>query len=126
MPVGCDVDHRETGEATLSFRLDEKELTVMTRFAWSFRGVVVSVAVVALVAVAATISIGLAYPEPVSSGALGPDWQCTRLAMVLTSCARVARTETVATVAAKETAKDPAKDLLCRRGTAWRSASTSR
>ncbi len=94
----------------------------MTRFAWSFRGVVVSVAVVALVVVAATVSIGLAYPEPISSGALGPDWQCTRLAMVLTSCAQVVRTEAVATVAAKEAAKDP----LCRRGTAWRSASTFR
>jgi hypothetical protein len=96
----------------------KKELTVMTRFAWSFRGVVLSVAVVALVVVVAAVSIGLAYPEPVSSGALGPDWQCTRLALGLTSCARVARTEPTTTVAAREP--------LCRRGTAWRSASTFR
>jgi hypothetical protein len=118
MRVGCDVDHRETGAATLSSGLDEEELTVMTRFAWSVRGVVASVAVVTLVATAAAVSIGLAYPEQVSSGALGPDWQCTRLALVFTSCARVARAEPAATVAAK--------DELCRRGTAWRSASTSR
>jgi hypothetical protein len=90
----------------------------MTHFGWSFRGVVMSVAVVTLVVVAAAVSIGLAYPEPVSSGALGPDWQCTRLALVFTSCAQVARAEVTATVAAREP--------LCRRGTAWRSASTAR
>lgn len=90
----------------------------MTRFAWSFGSVLRSVAVVTAIALVAAVSIGLAYPEPVSSGALGPDWQCTRLAMVFTSCARVVRTESVAKVAAK--------DALCRRGTAWRSASTAR
>ena len=90
----------------------------MTRFARSFGGVVVSVGVVALVAVVAAMSIGLAYPEPVSSGALGPDWQCTRLALVFTSCARVVRVEGATTVAAK--------GALCQRGTAWRSASTAR
>lgn len=78
-----------------------------------------SVAIVTLVAAAAAVSIGLAYPEPVSSGALGPDWQCTRLALVFTSCApRVVRAERVAAVAAK--------DRFCRRGTLWRAASASR
>lgn len=48
------------------------------------------VAVVTLVAVAAAFAIGLTHPEPVSSGALGPDWQCTRLALVFTSCTRIA------------------------------------
>jgi hypothetical protein len=90
----------------------------MNPFVLNFRGVVVAVAVVTLVAVAAVVSIGLAYPEPVPSGALGPDWQCTRLALVFTSCARVAHSEAVATVASREP--------LCRRGTAWRSASAAR
>jgi hypothetical protein len=90
----------------------------MTHFPWSLKGVVLSVAVVTLLSVGAAISIGLAYPEPVSSGALGPDWQCTRMALVFTSCTRVARAEPATTVAAT--------DPLCRRGTAWRSASTSR
>lgn len=89
----------------------------MTRFAWSFRGVVLSVAVVALFLVVAAVSIGLAYPEPVSSAALGPDWQCTRVALVFTSCARVARAESMASVAAKEP--------LCRRGASWRSAASA-
>ena len=71
----------------------------------------------ASVCVAAAVSIGLAYPEPVSSAALGPDWQCTRLALVFTSCARVVRAEPVATLAAREP--------LCRRGAPWRAASTA-
>ena len=48
------------------------------------------VAVVMLVAVAAAFAIGMTHPEPVSSGALGPGWQCTRLALVFTSCTRIA------------------------------------
>ena len=46
------------------------------------------VAVVTLVALA--VAAGLTHPEPVSSEALGPDWQCTRLALVFTSCTRIA------------------------------------
>jgi hypothetical protein len=53
-----------------------------------------SVAIVTLAVVAAALSIGLAYPEPISSAALGPDWQCTRLAFVLTTCTRMVRRET--------------------------------
>ena len=48
------------------------------------------VAVVTLVAVTAAVAIGMTHPEPVSSGMLGPDWQCTRLALVFTSCTRIA------------------------------------
>jgi hypothetical protein len=51
------------------------------------------IAVVMLVAITAAVAIGLTHPEPVSSGALGPDWQCTRLALVFTSCTRIARTK---------------------------------
>jgi hypothetical protein len=48
------------------------------------------VAVVTLVAVAAAFAIGMTHPKPVSSGALGPGWQCARVALVLTSCTRIA------------------------------------
>ena len=48
------------------------------------------VAVVTLVAITAAVAIGMTHPEPVSSGMLGPDWQCTRLALVFTSCTRIA------------------------------------
>jgi len=82
------------------------------------RRVAACVVVAMLVAVSAAVAMGLSYSEPVSSGALGPDWQCARLALVFTSCTPVARIEAATTVAAK--------DPLCRRGTAWRSVSTSR
>ena len=52
--------------------------------------IVACVVLVTLVAVATAVAIGLTHPEPVSSGALGPHWQCTRLALVFTSCTRIA------------------------------------
>jgi hypothetical protein len=61
----------------------------MTSHVWTRKGLMLSVAIVTLAAIAAALSIGLAYPEPVSSAALGPDWQCTRLAFVLTTCRRL-------------------------------------
>ena len=86
----------------------------MTSYLRIFRPVAVSVAVVTLVAVATAMAIGLAYPEPVSSGGLGPDWQCTRLALVFTSCSRVVRFK----AAAVEQGKAPA----CSRPSVWRQA----
>jgi hypothetical protein len=50
-------------------------------------------ALLAVVCVVALLSIGLASPEPVSNAALGPDWQCTRVAFVLTTCTRIAHAE---------------------------------
>lgn len=55
------------------------------------RQVAACVVTVTLAAVTAAFAMGLAQPDPVASGALGPDWQCTRLAFVFTSCTRVAR-----------------------------------
>lgn len=71
--------------------------------------IAMSAAVMALVAVAAVIAIGLSHPEPVPSGALGPDWQCARLALVLTSCTRAIRVKASATPA-KE-GKGPTRPL---------------
>jgi hypothetical protein len=77
------------------------------------RPVAASVAVITLVAVAAAMAIGIAHPEPVSSGALGPDWQCTRLALVFTSCTPIVRIKTAAAAA---------KAPVCPRPAAWRNA----
>lgn len=88
----------------------------MSSFSWmhSFSGgpkrLAVPVVVVVLVAVAAAFAIALAHPEQVSSGALGPDWQCTRLALVFTTCTRVARAPALA----------ENKALSCQRSVAWR------
>ena len=64
-------------------------------------------AVVTLVAITAAVAIGMTHPEPVPSGMLGPDWQCTRLALVFTSCTRIA--------AAKAASVDGSKALCPRR-----------
>lgn len=50
-----------------------------------------NLALVAVIALAFTgfIMIGLSHPEPAASAALGPEWQCSRLAFVFTSCSRV-------------------------------------
>ena len=79
------------------------------------RPVAASVAVITLVAVAAAMAIGLAHPEPVSSGVLGPDWQCTRLALVFTSCTPIVRFKTAAVVV-------ESKAPVCPRPAAWRYA----
>jgi hypothetical protein len=55
------------------------------------RQIAACVVAVALTAVTAAFAMGLAQPDPVASGALGPDWQCTRIAFVFTSCTRVVR-----------------------------------
>ena len=54
--------------------------------------------IVSLACVAAAVSVGLAYPGPVTSGALGPDWQCSRLAFVFTICSRVVQVRPAVTV----------------------------
>lgn len=74
---------------------------------------VAAFAVVAmLVAVSAAFAMGLNYSEPVSSGALGPDWQCARLAFVFTSCTPVARLKTAAV--------EESKTASCLRPALWR------
>ena len=78
------------------------------------RRIAASVVIVMLVAMTAAIAMGLSHPDPVSSGALGPDWQCTRLALVFTSCTRVARLKT----ASAEGGAKPS----CRQQKTWRRA----
>lgn len=81
------------------------------------RPVAMTVAVMMLVAVAAVMAIGLAYPETVSSGGLGPDWQCTRLALVFTSCTRVVQVK-----AAAVPVEDGKAPVCPRTAAAWRYA----
>ena len=78
------------------------------------RHIVGSIAVTALVAVTAAVALGLSYPEPVSSGALGPDWQCSRLAFVFTSCTHVVRFKTASA--------EPARAPVCPRPRGLRNA----
>ncbi|WP_426433886.1 hypothetical protein [Bradyrhizobium genosp. P] len=61
---------------------------------WSRKGVALAAAVVASAGAAALLSWNVMSPEPVSSAALGPDWQCSRVAFVLTTCTRTGDTVT--------------------------------
>ena len=55
---------------------------------WTRKNLSLVAAVIAL-AFTGLIMIGLSHPEPAASAALGPDWHCSRLAFVFTSCSRV-------------------------------------
>ena len=79
----------------------------MTRNWWTPKNLVFVAAIVSLACFAAFVAIGFAYPEPASNAALGPDWQCSRLAFVWTTCTRLKR----ANAAAAGVAREPA----CRR-----------
>jgi hypothetical protein len=70
-----------------------KGVTGMARNWWNAKNLFFVVAIVLLACVTAVLAIGLVYPEPVSSAALGPDWQCSRLAFVWTTCSRLNRTK---------------------------------
>jgi hypothetical protein len=85
----------------------------MTSYLWTRKGLVLSVAIVTLVAIGA-VSLGLAYPEPVPSAALGPDWQCTRLAFVLTTCKKLDRGQ-AATSGVREHRDCPRRMILVQR-----------
>lgn len=60
---------------------------------WTSKNLVFVVAAASLICVVAFMAIGVIYPEPVPS-VLGPDWQCSRLALVFTTCHRVGPGET--------------------------------
>ncbi len=71
---------------------------------WTRKDIAFVAAIVSLGCVAAVLAIGLASPEPVSSAALGPDWECSRIAFVWTTCTRVQRAASTAVRVAKEPA----------------------
>ena len=56
---------------------------------WWTRKYLVLAAAAAALAFIGFVVIGVSYPEPAASAALGPDWQCSRLAFVFTTCSRV-------------------------------------
>ena len=55
---------------------------------WTRKNLVLAAAIVALAFIGFVV-IGVSYPEPAASAALGPDWQCSRLVLIYTTCSRV-------------------------------------
>jgi hypothetical protein len=60
----------------------------MPRNWWTRKNLVLAAAAAALAFIGFVV-IGVSYPEPAASAALGRDWQCSRLAFVFTTCSRV-------------------------------------
>ena len=66
----------------------------MPRNWWTRRNFGLAAAIVAL-ALIGFVVIGVSYPEPAASAALGPDWQCNRLAFVFTTCSRARHSQSM-------------------------------
>jgi hypothetical protein len=77
----------------------------MIRNWWTPKNLVLAVTILSLACVAAVVAFGLVYPEPVQSAALGPEWQCTRLAFVGTTSTRLTRAGAASVRVAKESRK---------------------
>ena len=65
----------------------------MTPKLWSCKALMLITVIGATACVVALLSIGLTAHEPVTSTALGPEWQCSRFAFVLTTCSRAEHLE---------------------------------
>jgi len=61
---------------------------------WWTRKYLVLAAAVALALIGCVV-VGVSHPEPAASAALGPDWQCSRLAFVFTTCSRVRHSQSM-------------------------------
>ena len=60
---------------------------------WTRRSLVLTAAAFALAGAVGVYATGVSHPEPVARSTLGPDWECTRLAFVFTTCSRAKHTE---------------------------------
>jgi hypothetical protein len=64
----------------------------MTPTLWTRKQLAFILAIVALLCAVAFLSIGLVHSEPLSDANLGAEWQCTRIAGILTTCSRTNHT----------------------------------
>jgi len=78
---------------------------------WTRKGVVLIAAAVMVACVAALLSINLGSPDPISSAALGANWQCSRFALVLTTCTPVRDTATASIRIRKDSVLPAAADV---------------
>lgn len=71
---------------------------------WTRKHLVFTLALVSLACIAAAVVMGLGSPERAHSVALGPQWQCSRLAFVFTVCSRVSEIESAIVRVARQPA----------------------
>jgi len=65
----------------------------MIHHLWSHKRGELIAAILMVACIVAVLAVGFTSPEPVTSAALGPDWQCSRVGFVVTTCSRIQRTE---------------------------------
>ena len=65
----------------------------MNHNGWTLKSLVYAAAIVSLASIAVVVTIGLDQPDPARSAALGPQWQCSRMVFVWTTCIRVKQAE---------------------------------
>ena len=56
---------------------------------WTRKYLIVAAEIIALACASSVAAFGLSTPEPAASAALGPEWQCSRLIFVFTTCSRI-------------------------------------
>ena len=61
---------------------------------WWTRKYLVVAAGIALAIASSVAAFGLSTPEPAASAALGPEWQCSRMIFVFTTCSRIKHSQT--------------------------------
>jgi hypothetical protein len=73
----------------------------MSHNLWTRKQFALAAALVSFGIVAAVVAIGVADPEPFTHASLGPEWQCSKLAFVFTTCSRVQPVETASARASR-------------------------
>ena len=71
---------------------------------WSRKALMLITVIGATACVVALLSIGLTAHESITSTVLGPEWQCSRFAFVLTTCSRAEHLELASARLRKEQA----------------------
>jgi hypothetical protein len=75
----------------------------MTLAWWTQKKLALILSLAALACAAAVLSSGLTHPEPTASASLGAEWQCVRIAGMLTSCTKARHTEPLLQSSQKKT-----------------------
>ena len=71
---------------------------------WTRKRLVLILAFVSLACVVSLFAAGLTVAEPLPGAEIGPDWQCSRTALVFTTCRRVKHAEAISLRARREPA----------------------
>jgi hypothetical protein len=91
-----------------------KPVTAVNRMSWTRKQLALITATVAFASAVACLSLVSTQASPNSS--LGADWQCSRTALIMTTCTRIRHTESEPAIQnAKPVIHGSRKDPICLR-----------